>query len=80
VTGANRIVSVRDARYTLARYYTPDGSAPEEFELYDREADPTAATNLAWSGYRRDDEQEAVYQRLLALLEAVERTRLQPLN
>jgi arylsulfatase A-like enzyme len=79
VSGANHIVSVREARYTLARYYAPDGSAPDEFEMYDREADPTEATNLAWSGFQRDDEQEAAYQRLLALLENVEQTRLQPL-
>lgn len=79
VSGANHIVCVREARYTLARYYAPDGSAPDEFEMYDREADPTEATNLAWSGFQRDDEQEAAYQRLLALLENVEQTRLQPL-
>jgi choline-sulfatase len=80
VSGANHIVSVRDARYTLARYYAPDGSAADEFEMYDREADPTEATNLAWTGYQRDDQQEAAYQRVLALLEEVEATRLQPLT
>jgi choline-sulfatase len=79
VTGANHIVSVRDPRYTLARYYAPDGSAPDEWEMYDREADPNQATNLTWSTYQRDDEQEAAYQRLLALLEEIEQTRLQPL-
>jgi hypothetical protein len=79
VSGANHIVSVRDPRYTLARYYEPDGSAPDEFEMYDRETDPTEATNLAWSGYQRDNDQEAAYQRMLALLEDVEETRLQPL-
>jgi choline-sulfatase len=79
VTGANHIVSVRDARYTLARYYAPDGSAPDEWEMYDREADPTEVTNLAWTGVQRDEEQEAAYQRLLALLAEVEQTRLQPL-
>ena len=67
VSGANHIVSVRESRYKLARYYAPDGSAPDEFEMYDREADPTEATNLAWSGLQRDDEQEAAYQRLMAL-------------
>lgn len=79
VTGANHIISVRDARYTLARYYAPDGSAPDEFEMYDRESDPTETTNLAWSGYQRDDAQEAAYQRLRALLDEVEQTRLHPL-
>ena len=79
VSGANHIVSVRDDRYTLARYYAPDGSAPDEWEMYDRETDPTQVKNLAWTGVQRDDEQEAAYQRLLALLEEVEKTRLQPL-
>ena len=79
VSGANHIVSVRDARYTMARYYAPDGSAPDEWEMYDREADPIEAVNLAWTGVQRDAAQEAAYQRLLALLEDVEQTRLQPL-
>lgn len=79
VTGANHIVSIRDERYTFARYYAPDGSAPDEFEMYDREADPTQATNLAWSGFKRNHGQETAYKRLLALLEKVEQTRLQPL-
>ena len=79
VTGANHIVAVRDDRYTLARYYAPDGSAPDEWEMYDRKADPDQKTNLAWTGVTRDADQEAAYQRLLALLEEVETTRLQPL-
>jgi choline-sulfatase len=79
VSGANHIVSVREARYKLAKYYAPDGRAPDQWEMYDREADPTEAVNLAWTGVKRDAEQEAAYQRLLALLEEVEETRLQPL-
>ncbi len=79
VTGANHLVAVRDARYTLARYYAPDGSAPDEWEMYDREADPDQQTNLAWTGITRDAEQEAAYQRLRTLLDEVEQTRLQPL-
>jgi arylsulfatase A-like enzyme len=78
VSGANHIIAVRDDRYTLARYYAPDGSAPDEWEMYDREADPIQATNLAWTGYDRDHKQEVAYRRLLALMEDVEQTRLQP--
>jgi arylsulfatase A-like enzyme len=47
VSGANQIVSVREARYTLAKYYAPDGSAPDQWEMYDRQADPIEAGNLA---------------------------------
>jgi arylsulfatase A-like enzyme len=79
VTGANHIVAVRDDRYTLARYYAPDGSAPDEWEMYDRQADPDQKANLAWTGVTRDADQEAAYQRLLTLLKEVEQTRLQPL-
>jgi arylsulfatase A-like enzyme len=79
VSGANHIVAVRVDRYTLARYYAPDGASPDEWEMYDRAADPDEATNLAWSGYTRGDVEEAAYQRLLALLEEVDQTRLQPL-
>jgi len=39
----------------------------------------TQVKNLAWTGVQRDAKQEAAYQRLLALLEEVEKTRLQPL-
>ncbi|MFT4041195.1 MAG: sulfatase-like hydrolase/transferase, partial [Thermomicrobiales bacterium] len=80
VTGANHIVAVRDDRYTLARYYAPDGSAPDEWEMYDRREDPDQADNLAWTGVERTPRQEEAYQRLLALLEDVEQTRLQPLS
>lgn len=80
VTGANHIVSVREKRYKLARYYAPDRSAPEEFEMYDLAEDPTETTNLAWDTYQRNKEQEAAYKRLLVLLGEVEQTRLQPLT
>ncbi|MFN8593649.1 MAG: DUF4976 domain-containing protein, partial [Thermomicrobiales bacterium] len=79
VSGASHIVSVREERYKLARYFDPNGKAAEEFEMYDLAADPTEATNLAWPDYQRDAEQEAAYQRLLSLLQEVEQTRLQPL-
>jgi hypothetical protein len=48
--------------------------------MYDREADPNEEHNLAWTGVQRAAEQETAYQRLLALLEEVEQTRLQPLT
>jgi hypothetical protein len=47
--------------------------------MYDRQADPDQATNLAWTGVKRSHEQEKAYERLLTLLEEVEQTRLQPL-
>ena len=79
VTGANHIMAIRDDQFTLARYYAPDGSAPDEWEMYDRTADPDQKTNLAWTSFTRNDEQESAYQRLSILLTDVEQTRLQPL-
>jgi arylsulfatase A-like enzyme len=78
-TGANHIVSIRDARYTFARYYDPTGGSPDQYEMYDRQDDPNQMTNLAWTGVERTPEQEEAYQRLRALLADVEATRLQPL-
>lgn len=78
-TGANHIASIREARYTFARYYDPTGNAEDQFEMYDRQEDPTQVMNLAWPDVERSPEQEAAYQRLRALLEEVESTRLQPL-
>jgi choline-sulfatase len=79
-TGANHIVSIRDARYTFARYYDPTGEAADQYEMYDRQEDPNQMTNLAWTNVQRTSEQEDAYQRLRALLEEVEGTRLQPLG
>jgi arylsulfatase A-like enzyme len=36
----NRIVSIREARYKLARYYDGDGIEPDQWEMYDLETDP----------------------------------------
>ena len=76
VTGANRIVGVREGRYKLARYYDPDGEAPDEYEMYDLERDPVEKRNLAFPGTKRTKNQQRAYQRLRLRLEQVERTRL----
>lgn len=78
-TGANHIVSIREARYTFARYYDPTGKVEDQFEMYDRQDDPAQMTNLAWTGAERMPEQEEAFQRLRALLAEVEATRLQPM-
>jgi len=89
----NHIVSLREQRYKIARYYhdksdppfdspfpLPDGGSliPDEWEMYDLETDPSESVNLA-HGDNRTPEQEAEYIRLQAKLAEVERTRLQPL-
>ncbi len=76
----NHIVSIREKRYKLARYYHADGTVPEQWEMYDLKTDPLERTNLAHNGYTRTPAQERQYQRLKRKLANVERTRLKPLN
>jgi arylsulfatase A-like enzyme len=76
----NHIVSIREHRYKLARYYDANGQVPPQWEMYDLKADPLERVNLAQRGYHRTPEQEREYKRLRRKLARVERTRLQPLS
>src|SRR5579859_663946 len=76
----NHIVSIREERYKLAKYYDancPDG--PYEWEMYDLETDPLETKNLAYSGYKRTRKEQKEYLRLRRQLAAVTQKRLQPL-
>ena len=75
----NHIVSIREHRYKIARYYDADGDVPEQWEMYDLAADPLERVNLAYQHHKRTPEQEREYVRLRRKLARVERTRLQPL-
>ena len=76
----NHIVSIREHRYKIARYYDADGKVPPQWEMYDLETDPLERTNLAYKDYRRTLEQEREFKRLKRKLARVEQTRLQPLS
>jgi choline-sulfatase len=73
------IVSIRETRWKLARYYDPKGAVAPEWEMYDLRTDPLETTNLARRGYRRTRAQSAEYARLRRKLARVQATRLQPL-
>jgi arylsulfatase A-like enzyme len=75
----NHIVSIREGRYKLAKYYDVNGNVPDQWEMYDLQHDPLERRNIAWHGHRRTDEQEEQLRRLKARLEEVQRTRLAPL-
>ncbi len=76
----NHIISIREERYKLARYYDVDGTFPDQWEMYDLERDPLERTNLAYKNYKRTPAQERQYKRLRVKLAKVQRTRLQPLS
>jgi len=76
----NHVVSIREQRYKLARYYDADGKVPDQWEMYDLEADPLERTNLAYRTHKRTPTQEREYKRLRGKLAKVEQTRLQPLS
>jgi arylsulfatase A-like enzyme len=76
----NHVVSIRERRYKLARYYDADGDVPDQWEMYDLKTDPLERANLAYGGYRRTPAQERQFRRLRRKLDDVEHTRLQPLS
>jgi choline-sulfatase len=76
----NHIVSIREKRYKLARYYDADGKVPAQWEMYDLKTDPLERTNLAYKGHKRTPEQSRQYRRLRRKLARVTESRLQPLS
>jgi choline-sulfatase len=77
----NHIVSVREGRWKLAKYYdvAKEDPEPPQWEMYDLKTDPEERVNLAFSGFKRTPVQERQFQRLKKKLAAVEKTRLKPL-
>jgi len=75
----NHIVSIREGRWKLARYYdvSKKNPKPPQWEMYDLKTDPLEKKNLAYEGYERSEREEAQFQRLKRKLARVEKTRLQ---
>lgn len=77
----NHIVSIREERWKLAKYYAvPEkpserGTRPE-WEMYDLKKDPEETENLAHEEFERSPLQEREFRRLKKKLAKVERTRL----
>ena len=76
----NHIVSIRERRWKLAKYYDANHQVPKQWEMYDLKTDPLEKKNLARKGYQRTPRQQHEYERLRRKLARVQRTRLQPLD
>ncbi len=77
-TPPNHIVSIRERRWKIARYYDADGRVRPQWELYDLQSDPLERHNLAHRGVKLTPRQQREYRRLKRKLALVERTRLRP--
>jgi arylsulfatase A-like enzyme len=76
----NHIVSIREGRWKLAKYYDAKGRKRPQWEMYDLKTDPLEKRNLAFSGHKRTPTEEAEFKRLKRKLARVEKTRLKPLR
>ncbi|MGZ6131267.1 MAG: sulfatase-like hydrolase/transferase [Myxococcaceae bacterium] len=72
----NHIISIRERRWKLAKYYDVNHNKQPQWEMYDLKHDPLEVTNLAYPGFQRDAVQQAAYVRLKQKLEQVRKTRL----
>ncbi|MEZ5077652.1 MAG: sulfatase-like hydrolase/transferase [Solirubrobacterales bacterium] len=80
----NHIVSIREERWKLAKYYDVNKNREKrkrpEWEMYDLKRDPLEKRNLARRGYKRTPAEERAYRRLRRKLAQVQKRRLQPLG
>lgn len=77
----NHIVSIREERYKLAKYYDANHpGGPYQWEMYDLETDPLETRNLAYPGYKRTKKEDKEYLRLRRQLAAAAKKRLRPLK
>lgn len=80
----NHIVSIREERWKLAKYYDVNPDKKErkrpQWEMYDLKRDPLERNNLARRGYKRTPLEERNYKRLRRKLARVQKTRLRPLR
>ena len=78
-TPPNHVVSIRERRWKIARYYDAEGKVPPQWELYDLQLDPLERHNLGNRGAKLTPQQQREFKRLKRKLALVERTRLEPL-
>lgn len=76
----NHIVSIREQRWKLAKYYDTNRHKRKrkrpQWEMYDLKRDPLERRNLAAKGYKRTPLEERQYRRLRRKLALVQKKRL----
>jgi choline-sulfatase len=72
----NHIISIRERRWKLAKYYDVNHDKQPQWEMYDLKHDPLETTNLAYPGFERNAVQQAQFERLKRKLEEVRKSRL----
>lgn len=75
----NHIVSLRERRWKIAKYYDPSAAEPAEWEMYDLRSDPLERRNIAFPETDRTPREERQLKRLQRKLAKVEARQLQPL-
>jgi hypothetical protein len=79
VPAPNHIVTVRERRWKLSKYYDADGDKKTQWEMYDLRNDPLERKNLAYRPKRMSAGQRANFRRLKARIKRIEKGKLQPL-
>jgi arylsulfatase A-like enzyme len=76
----NHIVSIREGRWKLAKYFAVEqkNPVPPQWEMYDLKTDPLEQHNIAHESAKRTPLQEEELKRLKRKLAQVQKTRLKP--
>ena len=75
----NHIVTVRERRWKLSKYYDAEGGAKTQWEMYDLKNDPLERRNLTYRPKRMTPFQRAHFKRLRNRIRRIEKENLQPL-
>lgn len=79
IPAPNHIVTVRERRWKLSKYYDAEGEEKTQWEMYDLKTDPLERKNLAYRPNRMTPVQKAHFNRLRKRIKRIEQEKLQPL-
>ena len=79
IPAPNHIVTVRERRWKLSKYYDAEGKEDTQWEMYDLKNDPLERKNLAYRPKRMSAVQRNHFRRLRKRIKRIEQNKLQPL-